>query len=291
MKFYIGTFMNIPLYLHWSWYALILIILLFQGVLAAALLVALTLLVIFHEYGHCAAAKYYSIPVDDIIIYAIGGVANIRFTEKYEVVIAAAGPAVNFVLALIFVICGYIGYIFDMAMVFYLCAIAFWLNVVLCVFNLLPCLPMDGGRIARGFLSKVMNFETATWWAARLSQFLCFCFMVLGIVYAQVLVVFLFLFVFAAAQQELVLARQMACIQAIKNRLADTLQQPELKTADLPQVIAALELVQDDKFRNQYYEELVSVLNAIEGQEQDGLQGLGKRYNTRAQHTEKKSNF
>ncbi|MCS7009263.1 MAG: M50 family metallopeptidase, partial [Chthoniobacterales bacterium] len=110
--------------------------------------------VLLHELGHAFAARAFGIRTPDITLLPIGGVARLEKMPRnpiQELVIAAAGPVVNVVIAI-----GLYWLIGRNAM--------FWslegfevvgpgqilvklllANVYLVLFNLLPAFPMDGG--------------------------------------------------------------------------------------------------------------------------------------------------
>src|SRR5262245_52390102 len=76
-----------------------------QGLPGAIFGVVVTLLlfaiVVLHELGHSVAAQHYGIPVKQIVLLPIGGVAqveNIPENPTQEFVIAIAGPLVNIVI-------------------------------------------------------------------------------------------------------------------------------------------------------------------------------------------------
>lgn len=115
----------------------------------ALFVIALFLCVLLHELGHALTAKRYGIRTLEIVMYPIGGVARLekQAEPRPELIIAIAGPLVNFVIAGLLI--GLMSAVkIDKVVEDVVRRIAV-ANIYLAVFNLLPAFPMDGGRILR----------------------------------------------------------------------------------------------------------------------------------------------
>jgi Zn-dependent protease/CBS domain-containing protein len=142
-------------------------------VVAAAFVVLLYLSVLVHELSHSVVARGYGLPVRRILLYPLGGVSEIEVepqTPGREFTVSAAGPFLSFVLAAIgfglehVVPSGTVAWV----IVRQVC----WANIVVGVFNLLPGLPLDGGRMLRAIVWKVSGrpavATVAAAWVGRL---------------------------------------------------------------------------------------------------------------------------
>lgn len=144
--------------------------------------------VLLHELGHAFMAMSYGVRVRDVTLSVIGGVARLDHfpaRPKTEIMIALAGPAVNLALmvalAPVIVLYGVIqglawprGFIELMLepSIAGLLASLFMANAMLAGFNLLPVFPMDGGRIFRAGLSRIVGREAGTQVAVLVGQVL-----------------------------------------------------------------------------------------------------------------------
>src|SRR5688572_1522884 len=164
-------------------------------VFGALLVSAVFLCVVLHELGHSLVAQGFGLPVDEIVLLPIGGVARLgREPEKpmHELLIAIAGPLVNVLIALVlFVALGVVTGSFSGGgaeswfavelTTLGLLRLLLISNVSLAVFNMIPALPMDGGRVLRAGLAMLIGRAWATRIAGRLAQVLA-----LGLLYLAV---------------------------------------------------------------------------------------------------------
>jgi Zn-dependent protease len=141
-------------------------------VVAAAFVVLLYLSVLVHELSHSVVARGFGLPVRRILLYPLGGFSEIERepqTPGREFLVSAAGPVLSLLLAAAgwglthVVAAGTIGGT--------LISQLMWANLVVGGFNLLPGLPLDGGRMLRAVIWKVTGrpgtSTIAAAWAGR----------------------------------------------------------------------------------------------------------------------------
>lgn len=188
-----------------------------QSNMAADVLFVMALFtsVLLHELGHALAARRYGIRTLEIVLYPIGGVARLekQAPPKPELIIAAAGPAVNFLLtAALLSLLRLPGLDKPAAELLNRIAIA---NLYLAVFNLLPAFPMDGGRILRAALAQYKGEQTATRIASTTGRWLAVLMAIYGIMAGYIFLLLIALLVFLAATQEGVLSEGRALTSGV----------------------------------------------------------------------------
>jgi stage IV sporulation protein FB len=146
---------------------------------AVAMLIALFVCVLLHEFGHITMARRFGVRTPDVLILPIGGVARLeRIPDepRQELLIALAGPAVTLAIAaalyLVLRLSGGTADIDNLSPATPFVRALFQTNVLLLLFNLIPAFPMDGGRVLRALLATRMGLARATRAAATLGQLL-----------------------------------------------------------------------------------------------------------------------
>jgi Zn-dependent protease len=200
----LGAVLGFPVHVHASFLLLLAVVLLAFGGLAG---VALTLLVfgsvLLHELGHAVVARYLGVHIDSIEMSFLGGAAkmvNMPRHSAHEIMIAAAGPAVSLIL-------GGLGLGFGTMFHSSLFSWIGYTNFIIAAFNLIPALPMDGGRILRAALSRRMDFIRATDLAVKISRGVAIAFAVIGIATGPFQLLLLAPFLWIMGTREQLIAR------------------------------------------------------------------------------------
>jgi Zn-dependent protease/predicted transcriptional regulator len=176
--------------------------------------------VLLHELGHALQARREGVEIDGITLWLFGGVATLKGAWQSagaELRIAVAGPVVSLVLAIFFLgaaltegpqevdgVVAWLGFV----------------NLSLLVFNLVPAVPLDGGRILHAILWAVRaDFGWATRVASAIGRGFGYVLIGVGVAmfvfqgsFSGAWLVFMGWFLLAAASAE---ARYSAARQAL----------------------------------------------------------------------------
>jgi Zn-dependent protease len=142
-------------------------------VLAATLAILLGISVLLHELGHCLVALRMGIPVRRLRLFLLGGLTEIAKSPRrprQEGWVAAAGPAVSLVLGGVFLLLVLVVPTGTAAWVLMLeCALS---NFAVAGFNVLPGLPLDGGRVLRAGVWGLTGRRSIGTWAGVIGGWL-----------------------------------------------------------------------------------------------------------------------
>ncbi|WP_171098760.1 site-2 protease family protein [Ruegeria sp. HKCCD7255] len=157
---------NVPVQVNQSLIFLILIIVGFNfdpDSLPYALGFAAILIVsiLLHELGHAWGCLIQGVPVKRVVLYGGGGFCeHRRSTTSYEdELIVAMGPIVNLTL---WAVCSLLEPHVKSPDLGWVLAVTADLNLFLALFNMLPLMPLDGGRLFHAALNRFFQPQTAT---------------------------------------------------------------------------------------------------------------------------------
>jgi Zn-dependent protease len=237
-SFELGRIAGIRIGINWSWLVVFALIVwtlaatifpdsnpgLSDGTYLAMAIVAAVLFfvsLLLHELGHALVARREGVEIEGITLWLFGGVAKFKGmfpSAGAEFRIAVAGPIVSLGIGVFFVLIALVGDLPEAVdgVVGYLG----YINLVLLVFNLIPALPLDGGRVLRSIVWQTKgDFRWATNVAAEVARVFAYLFIGLGLAevfflnsFAGVWLAFLGWFLLQAAGAE---ARYLATRQAL----------------------------------------------------------------------------
>ncbi|NDU73286.1 site-2 protease family protein [Actinomadura sp. DSM 109109] len=163
-----GRLFGVPVYVSPSWFVVaVLVTVMFEGQVDGVVSRPLSYLVAFtyavllygsvfvHELSHAVTARAFGLPVRSVTLHILGGETSIEReapTPGREFLIAFAGPLVNLVLAGLGLLVHAVVPLPDVVLL--LVEALTFANLLVGLFNLLPGLPLDGGRLVRAVVWK-----------------------------------------------------------------------------------------------------------------------------------------
>ncbi|MEI8330808.1 MAG: CBS domain-containing protein [Methanomicrobiales archaeon] len=166
--------------------------------------------VLIHELAHSVVALHKGIAINNITLMIFGGIAEMEEgppDPKVELPMALVGPFASLFVGIICCILVYAapsvtpdpgiqgGWIFAFGHLG-------MLNIILCVFNLIPAFPMDGGRVLRAWLATRMPLHRATKIASDIGKGFAIIFGIIGLFTFSPFLILIALFIYIGANTE-----------------------------------------------------------------------------------------
>jgi Zn-dependent protease/predicted transcriptional regulator len=188
--------------------------------------------VLVHELAHSLVASHKGIAINSITLMIFGGIAEMEEgtpDPKVELPMALVGPFASLIVGIIccglvyaapsvtanpgmqgvwIFVFGYLG----------------MLNIILCVFNLIPAFPMDGGRVLRAWLATRMPLHRATKIAADIGKGFAILFGIIGLFTFSPFLILIALFIYIGANSESTAVKYSQLLQNVT--LGDMMSTP-----------------------------------------------------------------
>lgn len=192
--------------------------------------------VLIHELGHALVARRFRVRTLRITLWFLGGVAQLEDIPRQrgaEAWVAIAGPITSALLAIALggalqsgVLAGPLAFI---------AAYLALTNTALALFNLLPALPLDGGRILRSLLALALGERRATTVVGAIGQLIAIGMGVYGFLNFQVFLMAIAFFIYVAGRAEVDASRARA---AFAGRVVREAMTPDPVTIDFDWSVA-----------------------------------------------------
>ncbi len=166
---------------------------------------ALFFSVVVHELGHAVTGRFYQVETERITLWLLGGMAHFKEMPKQrgaEAVVAVAGPITSIALGLVFFGLLQLIPIDQLPGLYFVVLYAAYMNVILAAFNMVPALPLDGGRVLRSLLHLKMSRLRATQIAAAISKTMAITLGLIGLLFFDLFLILIAFFVYMAVSAE-----------------------------------------------------------------------------------------
>ncbi len=186
----------------------------FQSYLIGIIMaIGLFVSVFIHEMAHSFMARGMGVEIKEISLWLFGGVANMSEIPRepnLEIKLSIVGPLTSLVIGSI---CYSLG-MFSPPVISFVLVYLGVINIILAAFNMIPALPMDGGRILRAVFAKRESYVSATKKAASVGKVFAILIGIFGIFYNFFLILIAF-FIYMGASQE----AQSIMVQEVLQRI------------------------------------------------------------------------
>ncbi len=154
--------------------------------------------IIIHELGHCIVGSLLKMKVKEIEIYLFGGITKLESslnTKIYkEILMIISGPLVQILFILLMYKLNTLGIIRNITY-----EKIYMINILLLKFNLLPIIPLDGGRLLNNLLDYILPYKQSIKVTLLISLVLTpLIFFIIG----KILAIYLFIFILINIYEE-----------------------------------------------------------------------------------------
>ena len=198
--------------------------------------------VLVHELGHALTGRLYGAETKEITLWFLGGVAQFEDLPRQrgaEAVVAVAGPLTSFLLMGLFWVAAQ-SLPVGVATLFILSYLTFT-NGALAIFNLLPALPLDGGRVLRSLLALQLEFVRATRISVRIGFVVAVLLGFYGLYSRSFFLILIAFFIYNAGRSEnryAVVTRKLDDVSVRDLTVSVVSVEPEMSLAQLEQLEA-----------------------------------------------------
>jgi Zn-dependent protease len=221
-SFPIGSFLGVDVRIHIFFLVLLGLAVSYASALGASggrgltLWLLLLLAVGVREAARALGAAWWGLKIRSLLLLPTGGLITFQTTESTELAatvamqrrMAMVGPIANILFGL--VVAGLIATITPQVNLIerpwmtptHLLRALVWMNLLLGVVNLLPAVPLDGGRVFRGEFAKAQGGLKGIRAAAGLGQMIAFVLILGGLLFANIWMTMIGAFVLIGAHME-----------------------------------------------------------------------------------------